>query len=219
MKIDLSEQLRITEVFVSLQGEGRFTGLPTAFVRLTGCPLRCQYCDSEYAFYGGEKRSFADIFKQLHDMNITHICVTGGEPLAQPGCINLLKQLCDANYQVSLETSGALSIAKVDPRVSVVLDLKTPASGEMSKNDYSNIELLMSHHQVKFVLCDRADYQWASFKVSELGLVDKVDSIYFSPSYGQLAPKELAAWVIEDRLPVRFQIQLHKSLWGDEPGT
>lgn len=219
MKIDLSEQLRITEIFVSLQGEGRFTGLPTAFVRLTGCPLRCQYCDSEYAFYGGEKLSLAHILEQLRDMNIHYVCVTGGEPLAQPGCIALLEQLCDLGYHVSLETSGALSIARVDPRVSVVLDLKTPASGELDKNDYSNIVLLKPHHQLKFVICDRADYQWARFKVSEFDLTNKVDSIYFSPSYGQLAPEELAAWVIEDRLAVRFQIQLHKSLWGDKPGT
>ncbi len=214
-----SETLRITEVFVSLQGEGAFTGRPTVFVRLTGCPLRCTYCDSEYAFYGGEKLTFETLLDKVAALGASYVCVTGGEPLAQPNCLPLLTALCDLGYQVSLETSGAFSIAEVDPRVSVVLDLKTPSSGESGRNDYQNIPLLAPHHQVKFVIGDRADYQWACFALSQYELSTKVGDVLFSPVYGQLEPELLAKWVIEDKLPVRFQVQLHKILWGDKPGT
>ena len=210
--------LRITEIFYSLQGEARTVGLPTVFVRLTGCPLRCVYCDTEYAFHGGEQRSMADILDQVAAFSPAYVTVTGGEPLAQPDCLALLSLLCDAGYEVSLETSGAMSVAEVDSRVVKVLDLKTPASGEMARNDYGNIEYLEAHDQVKFVICDRADYDWARFKLDELGLVGKVGDILFSPSFGQQDATELADWILEDRLPVRLQLQLHKLLWNDEPG-
>lgn len=212
------ESLRITEIFYSLQGEARTVGLPTVFVRLTGCPLRCVYCDTEYAFHGGEQRSMGDILQQVAGWSPAYVTVTGGEPLAQPGCHELLRLLCDTGYEVSLETSGAMSVAQIDPRVVKVLDLKTPASGEMGRNDYSNIEHLTPHDQVKFVICDRADYEWARFKLDELGLVGRVNDILFSPSFGQQDATELADWILEDRLPVRLQLQLHKLLWNDEPG-
>ena len=211
-------ECRITEIFYSLQGETRTVGLPTVFVRLTGCPLRCHYCDTEYAFYGGEKRSLTDILTEVASYQPRHVTVTGGEPLAQKSCIPLLAALCDAGYEVSLETSGALSVAEVDPRVCKVLDLKTPGSGEVARNDYSNIAHLGRHDQLKFVLCDRADYEWARFKIDELSLADRVGDILFSPSYGQLAPTELAEWILADRLPVRLQLQLHKQLWGEQRG-
>ncbi|WGP00004.1 7-carboxy-7-deazaguanine synthase QueE [Saccharophagus degradans] len=211
--------LRITEIFHSLQGEARTVGLPTVFVRLTGCPLRCHYCDSEYAFHGGERLSFEQILERVAGFGAKYVCVTGGEPLAQPGCINLLSALCDLGYSVSLETSGAMDVSRVDDRVSIVLDLKTPASGEQDKNLYTNIPLLKLKDQVKFVICDRGDYDWARFQLDQLQLVSKVGDVLFSPSFEQLAPKQLAEWILEDRLPVRFQMQLHKKLWGDTPGV
>ncbi len=215
----MSDQtLRITEIFYSLQGEAQTVGLPTVFVRLTGCPLRCHYCDSEYAFYGGEKRTLDDILKAVKDYSPRYVCVTGGEPLAQPNVYPLMTMLADAGFQVSLETSGALSVEQVDARVSRVVDLKTPDSGEVHRNDYSNMALLGAEDQVKFVLCSRQDYEWARFKMAEYSLTGRVGEVLFSPSYGQLAPADLADWIIADNLPVRFQVQLHKLLWGDEPG-
>ena len=210
--------LRITEIFYSLQGEARTVGLPTVFVRLTGCPLRCVYCDTAYAFQGGELFTLDNILEHVAGYAPAYVTVTGGEPLAQPNCIPLLKRLCDAGYEVSLETSGAMSVAEVDPRVVKVLDLKTPASGEVARNDYGNIAHLTRNDQVKFVICDRADYEWARFKLDELGLVGRVSDVLFSPSHEELAPRELAEWILEDRLPVRLQLQLHKLLWNDEPG-
>lgn len=210
--------LRITEIFHSLQGESRTVGLPTVFVRLTGCPLRCGYCDSEYAFHGGERRSIAAIIGEVEGFGAHYVCVTGGEPLAQPVCLQLLERLCSAGYSVSLETSGALPIEAVDSRVSIVMDLKTPGSGEMDKNLYENVAHLGQKDQVKFVLCSREDYQWAKFKIDEFQLADRVGDVLLSPSYGQLSPTDLANWILADGLPVRFQMQLHKQLWGDNPG-
>lgn len=210
--------LKITEIFYSLQGEARTLGLPTVFVRLTGCPLRCHYCDSEYAFHGGDRMSLDDILARVAGYRPRYVCMTGGEPLAQPDCLPLLSRLCDAGYEVSLETSGALSVADVDPRVVRVVDLKTPGSGESHRNLWDNIALLESRDQVKFVLCDRADYDWARFKVDEYNLAERVGDVLFSPSYGQLDARKLADWILEDNLPVRFQVQLHKLLWGDQPG-
>lgn len=210
--------LRITEIFHSLQGESATVGLPTVFVRLTGCPLRCGYCDSEYAFHGGEKYSLDAILSEVAQYDCSHICVTGGEPLAQPNCLPLLTALCDLDYKVSLETSGAMPIEAVDPRVSRVMDLKTPASGEVSKNRYENIAHLSAGDQLKFVICDNNDYQWAKFKLDEYDLAARCGEILFSPSFGAVEPRELAEWILADRLPVRMQVQLHKYLWGDEPG-
>lgn len=210
--------LRITEIFHSIQGEGLFTGLPTAFVRLTGCPLRCQYCDSEYAFSGGQNRSLPEILDEVRETQARYVCVTGGEPLAQPNCLSLLTSLCDNNLSVSLETSGALSVSGVDPRVSIVLDIKTPDSGECDKNDYSNLSLVKPTDQIKFVICSEQDYQWAKFKLDELHMVETGAAILFSPSYQQVSSKALAEWIIDDNLPVRFQVQVHKFLWGDVEG-
>jgi 7-carboxy-7-deazaguanine synthase len=210
--------LRITEIFYSLQGEARTAGLATVFVRLTGCPLRCQYCDSEYAFFGGERQTLEQILTKVAAYKPRHICVTGGEPLAQPNCIPLLKALCDEGYEVSLETSGAMPVDQVDPRVSRVVDIKTPASGEMGRNLWDNIPLLTKHDQVKFVICDRDDYEWSRLKLDELKLVGRAGDVWFSPSFGQIEAQDLADWIVEDNLPVRFQLQLHKLLWGDEPG-
>lgn len=214
----MQNTLRITEIFYSLQGETRTAGLPTVFVRLTGCPLRCQYCDSAYAFTGGQIHSLESILAQVAEYKPRYICVTGGEPLAQPNALPLLTQLCDAGYEVSLETSGAMDIAEVDPRVHIVLDLKTPDSLESHRNLYDNIELLKAQDQVKFVLCSRADYDWAVTKLLQYRLDARVDDVLFSPSQGQLSPRELADWVVADNLAVRFQLQLHKVLWNDEPG-
>jgi len=210
--------LRITEIFYSLQGETRTMGLPTVFVRLTGCPLRCHYCDTEYAFQGGSKWSQQAILDQVASYKPRYVTVTGGEPLAQPNCLPLLIELCDRGYEVSLETSGAMSVEGVDPRVVKVLDLKTPGSGEVSRNLYDNIPRLNQQDQVKFVICNRDDYQWARFKMDELQLVGKVQDVLFSPSSGELEAAALANWVIEDNLPVRFQMQLHKILWHDAAG-
>lgn len=210
--------LRITEIFYSLQGESSTVGLPTVFVRLTGCPLRCHYCDTEYAFYGGERQSLSDVLEKVASFQPNQVCVTGGEPLAQKACIPLMKALCDQGYQVSLETSGALSVEDVDSRVVKVLDLKTPASGEAGRNLYENMAYLQPGDQIKFVICDRQDYEWARLKMDELKLADKVGNILFSPSVGQQNATELADWILADHLQVRFQLQMHKMLWNDEPG-
>lgn len=215
----MTVELRITEIFFSLQGEANTVGLPTVFVRLTGCPLRCGYCDSAYAFFGGQKIYLQDILAQVESFAVKHVCVTGGEPLAQPDVRQLLTALCDKGKSVSLETSGAMSIVDVDPRVSIVMDLKTPGSGEAHRNLQDNIPLLKDTDQIKFVLCSREDYEWARFKIEELNLAARVADILFSPSYEVLSPRTLADWIIEDRLPVRMQIQLHKYLWGDVPGV
>jgi 7-carboxy-7-deazaguanine synthase len=213
--------LRITEIFYSLQGEARTAGRPTVFVRLTGCPLRCGYCDTAYAFSGGELRTFEAIVAEVATYEPRFITVTGGEPLAQPGCGALLKVLCDLPTapEVSLETSGALPIAGLDARVSVVLDLKTPGSGEVGRNHWDNIDQLKPTDQVKFVICDRGDYEWSRMKLETLGLTGRVHDVLFSPSTGVLAPEDLAGWILEDRLPVRMQLQLHKLIWGDRPGV
>jgi len=217
----VSPTLRITEIFHSLQGEARTAGRPTVFVRLTGCPLRCGYCDTGYAFSGGASRTFEAILEEVAQYAPRFITVTGGEPLAQPGCAALLTALCDlpSAPEVSLETSGALPIAGLDARVSVVLDLKTPGSGEVSRNLWENIPELKPADQVKFVLCDRADYEWARLKLESLALAERVGEVLFSPSTGVLAPDALAGWILEDRLPVRMQLQLHKIIWGDRPGV
>ena len=209
--------LRITEIFLSLQGESRSVGVPTVFVRLTGCPLRCQYCDTAYAFHGGESLSLAAILEQVAGYGVRHVTVTGGEPLAQKACLSLLSQLCDAGYEVSLETSGAIAVEEVDPRVSKVMDFKTPGSGEAAKNRFENVRQLTAHDQVKFVICDRADYEWSKQVTAEHRLTERCE-VLFSPSAQQLPARELADWIVADRLPVRFQIQLHKYLWGDHPG-
>ncbi|HDZ16426.1 hypothetical protein LCGC14_1734040 [marine sediment metagenome] len=210
-------QCRITEIFYSLQGESRTVGFPTVFVRLTGCPLRCGYCDTEYAFHGGEKMDIEDIVTQVAAYNPSYVCVTGGEPLAQPNCIPLLTAICDLGVNVSLETSGAMDISKVDPRVSRVMDLKTPGSKEESKNRYGNIDLLTNQDQLKFVICHRDDYDWSVVKLREYEL-DKRCEVLFSPIHGELQPAQLAEWIVADNLPVRMQIQMHKYLWGEEKG-
>ncbi|MEE4203457.1 MAG: 7-carboxy-7-deazaguanine synthase QueE [Halieaceae bacterium] len=210
--------LRITEIFHSLQGEARTVGLPTGFVRLTGCPLRCVYCDTEYAFSGGEMMPVTSIIDTVRSYGCMRVCVTGGEPLAQPECKTLLRQLCDAGFEVSLETSGAMPIAETDTRVSRVLDLKTPDSAESHRNLWENIPHLTANDQVKFVVCSRADYEWARFKLDEHQLASRVSDVLFSPSFGVVNPTELAEWLLEDKLPARLQLQLHKLLWNDEPG-
>ena len=212
------QSLRITEIFHSLQGETSTTGLPTVFVRLTGCPLRCGYCDTAYAFEGGTKMALSEIMRTVQDYGAHHVTVTGGEPLAQPQCIDLLSQLCDVGYRVSLETSGAMPIADVDSRVVKIVDLKTPGSGEVGRNLYDNIPLLLPHDEVKFVICDRQDYDWCCMKVDDLRLADQVAEVLFSPSQGELAPKQLAEWILQDGLNVRMQLQTHKYIWGDQPG-
>lgn len=212
-----AQRLRITEIFYSLQGETRTVGLPTVFIRLTGCPLRCQYCDTAYAFNGGNWHTVDEIIEQVQGYKADYVTVTGGEPLAQKSCIELLKRLCDLNYEVSLETSGALDISPVDPRVVKVVDLKTPDSGEVEKNLFTNLQYLSSHDQIKFVICSRKDYDW-SCEIMEKHQLAQVCQVLFSPSFGQQPAGELADWILKDQLPVRFQIQLHKYLWGDEPG-
>lgn len=213
-----TDRLRITEIFFSLQGETRTVGLPTVFVRLTGCPLRCGYCDTTYAFQGGHWMSLDEILTQVASYGARYVTVTGGEPLAQKaGCLKLLAKLCDAGYEVSLETSGALDVATVDPRVVKVVDLKTPGSGECERNLYANIESLTPGDEVKFVICDRHDYDWAKEMLVRYRLAERC-GVLFGPCTGRLDAATLAEWILEDRLPVRFQIQLHKYLWGDVPG-
>lgn len=216
--LDAAERLRITEVFHSLQGEALASGMPTVFVRLTGCPLRCTYCDSEYAFHGGEWFDFDTLIDRVAGFGATHVCVTGGEPLAQPNCRVFLERLCDAGYDVSLETSGAIDIAGIDPRVSRVVDLKTPASGECLRNRWQNLDVLTDHDQLKFVICDRGDFDWAVQCIRERELIGRC-TIWMSPSWDVVEPHELAQWILESGLPVRLQLQLHKLLWGDVPGT
>lgn len=210
-------RLKIKERFYSLQGETSLTGLPTYFIRLTGCPLRCTYCDSEYAFTGGDWHDVNDLIADAKVESSGLICVTGGEPLAQPGCIDLLHGLCEAGLSVSLETSGAFSVEAVDPRVIKIIDFKTPGSGEMHRNRWENLDFLQPHDEIKFVLKNREDYDWARLKLDTLHRPDG-PPVLFSPVYGELAPKDLAEWIIADKTPVRMQIQLHKVLWGDVPG-
>jgi 7-carboxy-7-deazaguanine synthase len=216
--IALEERLRITEIFLSLQGETTFAGLPTVFVRLTGCPLRCGYCDTTYAFSGGEIRSISEIVDAVDAYGVRHVTVTGGEPLAQPGALALLRRLCDHGHVVSLETSGALDVSGVDPRVAKILDIKTPGSGEVARNRWNNLAHCGRGDQVKFVICSRSDYEWAKLKYDELGLGERFGEVLFSPSTPDIEPRALADWIVADRLPVRFQMQLHKILWGSEPG-
>lgn len=215
---DMQQTLRITEIFFSLQGETRTAGLPTVFVRLTGCPLRCNYCDTAYAFSGGEIHTLDAILARVAEYRPRYVCVTGGEPLAQPNCIPLLQRLCDAGYDVSLETSGALDISLTDHRVSRVLDLKTPGSGEVARNRYENIAELTAHDQVKFVICSREDYDWAVSKLIEFRLEQRAGEVLLSPSHREVDVRALADWIVKDNLPVRLQLQLHKILWNDEPG-
>ncbi len=210
-------RLRVNEIFHSLQGEADTVGFPTVFVRLTGCPLRCRYCDTEYAFHAGEWMAIDAIARHVRGFGAQHVCVTGGEPLAQPNCLALLARLCDEGLRVSLETSGAFDIAAVDPRVTRVVDVKTPASGEGGRNRTANFALLRAGDQLKFVICSRDDYEWSKNFLREHALAGRCQ-ILFSPSYGELAPADLADWILADRLPVRFQLQLHKVLWGDTPG-
>ena len=210
--------LRITEIFLSLQGEANTVGYPTVFVRLTGCPLRCQYCDSAYAFSGGQIETLADILDQVASYNVSRVTFTGGEPLAQPGVFALMAALVDRQFSVSLETSGALPVDRVDPRVVKVLDIKTPDSAEVHRNLWDNIAHLQPHDQIKFVVCSRGDYDWARIKCDQYQLFDRVADVLFSPSHGALDPSELADWIVADRLPARMQMQLHKLLWGDVPG-
>jgi 7-carboxy-7-deazaguanine synthase len=212
-----NSDLRVTEIFHSLQGEGMSTGERTAFIRCTGCPLRCVYCDTAYAFKGGRWMSLDEILAAVASFQVRHVCVTGGEPLAQQGCLDLLSRLCDAGYQVSLETAGALDVSGVDPRVTKVMDLKTPASGELARNLYANLEQLAPKDQIKFVICDEDDYRWAADEVLTRGLHNHC-TVLFSPAAERVAPRALADWILRDRLPVRFQVQLHKVLWGDERG-
>ena len=218
MPVNPAVTLRITEIFHSLQGEASTVGRPTVFIRLTGCPLRCQYCDTAYAFEGGSMRELEEILADVEHLDCQLITVTGGEPLAQPNCILLLQLLCDEGYQVSLETSGALSVEKVDPRVSIVLDLKTPGSREADRNDLDNLSLISQKDQVKFVICNNQDYVWAKAKLLEWNLAARAGEVLFSPSFGEQNPAELAEWILEDHLPVRMQMQLHKLLWGEAAG-
>jgi 7-carboxy-7-deazaguanine synthase len=210
-------RLKITEIFRSLQGEADTVGIPTVFVRLTGCPLRCAYCDTAYAFHGGEWWALADIIARVRELEATHVCVTGGEPLAQPAVHALMTALCDGGWRVSIETSGAMPLAGIDPRVVKVVDVKTPGSGEERRNRYDELGGLAATDLVKFVVTDRADYEWSRAQLRERRLAERC-TVLFSPSHAQLPARELADWVLEDRLPVRFQVQLHKYLWGDVPG-
>ena len=213
----MTARLKLTEIFHSLQGEADTVGIPTVFVRLTGCPLRCQYCDTAYAFHGGQWWTIAAVLAQVAEYSTRYVCVTGGEPLAQKACLPLLSALCDAGYRVSLETSGAMALEAVDERVVRVVDVKTPGSGEAQRNRFEQLQLLRPEEQIKFVLCDRADYEWSREVLATHGLAQRC-CVLFSPSHGQLPATELAEWILADRLPVRLQIQLHKYLWGNERG-
>ena len=210
-------QLRISEIFFSLQGETSRIGLPTVFIRLTGCPLRCTYCDTSYAFTGGQNMGVAEILRRVAGYMPRYVTVTGGEPLAQKNCLPLLRALCDAGYEVSLETGGALDIGEVDARVMRVVDIKTPASGEAEKNRWENLPLLTQHDEIKFVLCDENDYQWAKQILLQHRLAEKC-AVLFSPAHGTLNAAHLAEWILRDRLPVRMLLQLHKLLWNNVPG-
>jgi 7-carboxy-7-deazaguanine synthase len=210
-------RLRITEIFYSLQGEADTAGMPTVFIRLTGCPLRCQYCDTAYAFHGGQWMSFEAILAKTREYRCLQVCVTGGEPLAQKNCATLLRELCDEDYRVSLETSGAVDLSVVDPRVSKVMDLKTPDSGEVERNLWENLPLLSKDDQIKFVICSRSDFDWATEQIRQRQL-DSICTVWFSPSFEQIKPVDLAEWILEERVPARLQLQLHKYLWGTEPG-
>jgi 7-carboxy-7-deazaguanine synthase len=210
-------RVKLTEIFLSIQGEADSVGWPTVFVRLTGCPLRCQYCDTAYAFYGGEWFSLDAVEARVREFNVTRVCVTGGEPLAQKHCFELLTRLCNAGFQVSLETSGAIDVAQVDARVARVIDIKTPGSAEVARNRLENLEDLRLLDQLKFVICSRADFEWSRDFIRERGLVQRC-AVLFSPSFGQVEPRDLAQWILDERLPVRLQVQLHKVLWGDTPG-
>lgn len=211
-------RIKLTEMFLSLQGEGLSVGLPTVFVRFTGCPLRCSYCDTSYAFYGGNYRQLDGVVEAVLGYGVSHVTITGGEPMAQKqACLELMERLCDQNLKVSLETSGERDLSEVDPRVVKVMDFKTPGSGEEQRNRYDNIKTLNPQDQIKFVICDRIDYEWSKRLIKEWGL-EKVCHLLFSPSFNQVEPKELADWILQDRLPVRMQLQLHKLLWGNEPG-
>jgi 7-carboxy-7-deazaguanine synthase len=214
----VSGTLRITEIFFSLQGETSRVGLPTVFIRLTGCPLRCGYCDTAYAFTGGRNFGFEEIFTAVKQYRTRYVTVTGGEPLAQKQCVALLKELCDRDYSVSLETSGAIDISAVDARVSKIVDIKTPASGEVERNLWTNLAHLTPHDEIKFVICNEADYAWAAQQLAARELSARC-AVLFSPSYRDLPGAELAGWILRDRLPVRFQTQLHKQLWGEKPGV
>ena len=211
------DRLRINEIFHSLQGEANAVGFPTVFVRLTGCPLRCHYCDTEYAFHAGDWHDLPAIVAKVREFGARHVCVTGGEPLAQPNCLKLLRRLCDEGFDVSLETSGAMDVGAVDARVARVIDVKTPDSGEAARNRLENFPLLTARDQLKFVICSRADYEWSKSFIEQHRLGEKCQ-VLFSPSYNELSPTMLADWILADRLAVRFQLQLHKILWGDVPG-
>ncbi len=213
----VEQRLRISEIFHSLQGEADAVGWRTVFVRLTGCPLRCVWCDTAYAFHGGHWVTIADVLAQVAIHSVRHVCVTGGEPLAQKRCLQLLAQLCDAGYEVSLETSGSLDVVEVDPRVRKVVDLKAPGSGEDARNLWTNLQHLTPRDQLKIVVADRADYEWARARVDEYAL-DGRCQVLVSPVHGHLAPRDLAEWILSDRLPVRMQMQMHKLLWGETPG-
>jgi 7-carboxy-7-deazaguanine synthase len=215
--VSAASRLKLTEVFLSIQGEADSVGWPTVFVRLTGCPLRCQYCDTAYAFQGGEWYTLAQISEQVKSFGARHVCVTGGEPLAQKNCVELLRMLSDAGYRVSLETSGAIDIADVDARVVRVVDVKTPCSGELHRNRYENLDLLRAEEQIKFVICSRADFEWARDLVRERELMQRC-TVLFSPSHGQIEARDLAQWILDERVGVRLQVQLHKYLWGDVAG-
>ena len=209
--------VKLTEIFFSIQGESATTGYPTVFVRLTGCPMRCSYCDTAYAFHGGQKYSVEKILAEVANYKAKHVTVTGGEPLAQPECHSLMRELCDAGYKVSLETGNAMDISKVDSRVYIVLDIKTPASNEEHNNTYENLAYIKPSDCLKFVICDRADYDWSKQQLSERSLAEKCD-VFFSPAAEQLEAQQLAEWILADQLPVRFQMQLHKILWDDARG-
>jgi 7-carboxy-7-deazaguanine synthase len=215
--VSTAPRVKLTEIFLSIQGEADSVGWPTVFVRLTGCPLRCHYCDTQYAFHGGEWHTLDDVLARVRALGVDHVCVTGGEPLVQKHCFELLTRLCDVGLKVSLETSGAIDVASVDNRVVRVIDIKTPGSGELARNRLENLALLRVTDQLKFVICNREDFEWSRDFVRTYDLAAKC-AVLFSPSFGQVEPRDLAQWILDERLPVRLQLQLHKVLWGDTPG-